>query len=33
MDDYGFVRYDTAMAGNSGWGDAFYARPEALGLR
>jgi FkbM family methyltransferase len=30
---YGFTRYDTKMAGNSGWGDAFYARPEALGLR
>ena len=28
----GFVRYDTRMAGNSGWGDALYARPEALGL-
>lgn len=32
MDGYGFTRYDTKMAGNSGWGDAFYARPEALGL-
>lgn len=30
--DQGFTRYDTQMAGNSGWGDAFYARPKALGL-
>jgi FkbM family methyltransferase len=29
----GFVRYDTKMAGNSGWGDCLFARPEALGLR
>lgn len=28
----GFTRYDTMMAGNSGWGDALWARPEALGL-
>lgn len=36
LDDWlrqrGFVRYGTVMAGNSGWGDAWYARPEALGL-
>jgi FkbM family methyltransferase len=30
--DHGFTRYDTMMAGNSGWGDALWARPEALGL-
>lgn len=28
----GFERFDTMMAGNSGWGDGLYARPEALGL-
>ena len=32
MRGYGFDRYDTRMAGNSGWGDGLYARPEALGL-
>lgn len=36
LDDWlgerGFVRYDTVMAGRAGWGDAIYARPEALGL-
>lgn len=32
MAGYGFQRYDTRMAGNSGWGDGLYARPEALGL-
>ena len=28
----GFERFDTMMAGNSGWGDGLFARPEALGL-
>ena len=28
----GFTRYDTMRAGNSGWGDALWARPETLGL-
>lgn len=32
LGDRGFARYDTVMAGRAGWGDAVYARPEALGL-
>lgn len=32
MGSHGFARYDTRMAGNSGWGDGLYCKPEALGL-
>ena len=32
LGELGFERFDTVMAGNSGWGDGLFCKPSALGL-